>query len=117
MTLISEVVSSLMTCETAAGFGVGAVGGCTDGDVTWLGVAGVGVGFLPGAGVGLGAGLGAGLAAGDGEAPGRAPAGACDGLLALKLFQFTQPVMATAATMRRDVWCFIVGLGGYWAMG
>jgi hypothetical protein len=138
MTLVSEVVSSLMTWEAAAGFGagagfadgeggvtwlgvagvgVGAVGGCADGEdgVTWLGVAGVGVGFLPGAGVGftcgLGAGLGAGLACGAGEPAGRAPPAAGDGLVALKLFQFTQPVMATAATMRRGVWCFIVGMG------
>lgn len=121
MTLVSEVVSSFMTREAAAGFGAGA--GCADGEggATWLGVAGVGVVFLTGTGVGftcgLGAGLGAGLACGAGEPAGRAPAAACGGLVALKLFQFTQPVMATAATIRRDVWCFIVEYGGYWRTG
>lgn len=102
MTFVSEVRSSLMTREAGDGFGVATgAAGVTDG----CAAAGRAGDVLAGCGDadGLACAFGAGLA--EAALP---LAGDWEGLAALKLFQLTQPVMATAAMMRRDVLVFMV---------
>lgn len=112
MTFTSEVFSSLITCEEGVGFGVGAGVEVEDCVVVAAGLAGA----LAGAGVGLAfalaAGVGEGLAEAAGVAAVRGAVGACDGFVALKLFQFTQPVMATVLTTISDGMIFMFGIQG-----